>query len=84
MTLQNLRKALYLNNQIILAKIKEIKDTITGKITDETQQAIQSQFTNKSILDKFTETADGKLLFNGVEVCMKDITIETEEDITEE
>ena len=24
---------------------------------------------NKSVLDKFTETTDGRLLYNGVEIC---------------
>ena len=29
---------------------------------------LQGWFTNKSVLDKFSESPDGKLLYNGVEV----------------
>ena len=29
---------------------------------------LQGWITNKSVLDKFSETADGKLLYNGMEI----------------
>ena len=30
---------------------------------------LRGWLSNKSVLDKFTETDDGRLLYNGIEIC---------------
>lgn len=42
---------------------------------------LKGWFTNKSVLDKFSESEDGKLLFNGVEVGTTSTT--TDEQVTQ-
>ena len=42
---------------------------------------LKGWFTNKSVLDKFSESEDGKLLFNGVEI--NTINTVTNEQVTQ-
>ena len=42
---------------------------------------LKGWFTNKSVLDKFSESEDGKLLFNGVEIST--INTVTNEQVTQ-
>ena len=43
---------------------------------------LKGWFTNKSVLDKFSESEDGKLLYNGVEVGGSGIQV-TDEEVTQ-
>ena len=43
---------------------------------------LKGWFTNKSVLDKFSESEDGKLLYNGVEVGGSGTQV-TDEEVTQ-
>ena len=43
---------------------------------------LKGWFTNKSVLDKFSESEDGKLLYNGVEVGSSGIQV-TDTEVTQ-
>ena len=45
---------------------------------------LQGWFKNKSVLDKFSETEDGKLMYNGVEIGSTQVTDEEVEQAVDD